>query len=64
MMCIRRILLVGVCWIAAYGGAAERFEAAALVDSFDFANVKDRDGRLLFDTEQRKEISPCWSMSC
>ena len=51
MMCIRRILLVGVCLIAAYGGAEERFEAAALIDSFDFANVKDRDGRLLFDTE-------------
>jgi hypothetical protein len=31
--------------------ASERFEAAALVDSFDFANVKDSEGRLLFDTE-------------
>jgi len=30
--------------------AAERFEAAALVDSFDFAQVK-KDGTLLFDTE-------------
>jgi hypothetical protein len=36
---------------AAVSLAAERFEAAALVDSFDFANVKDREGRLLFDTE-------------
>lgn len=33
---------------------AERFESAALVDSFDFAGVKDRDGRLLFDTETAK----------
>ncbi len=31
--------------------AEERFEAAALVDSFDFAHIKDREGRLLFDTE-------------
>lgn len=30
---------------------AERFESAALVDSFDFAAVKGREGHLLFDTE-------------
>lgn len=36
---------------AAVSRAAERFEAAALVDSFDFAYVKGREGRLLFDTE-------------
>ena len=34
---------------AAY--AAERFEAAALVDSFDFACIEDRKGGHLFDTE-------------
>jgi len=31
--------------------AAERFEAVALVDSLDFAAVKDKAGRFLFDTE-------------
>ena len=33
--------------------AAERFESIALVDSFDFAHVKN-DGRLLFDIESKK----------
>lgn len=32
-------------------GAAERFEAAALVDSLDFAAVRDKDGRFSCDTE-------------
>jgi hypothetical protein len=31
--------------------AAERFEAAALVDSYDFAAVRGKDGAFLFDTE-------------
>lgn len=31
--------------------AAERFEAAALVDALDFAAVKDKAGQFLFDTE-------------
>ena len=33
--------------------AAERFESAAFVDSFDFAHVK-KDGKLLFDIESEK----------
>jgi len=39
------------CSCAFASGAAERFEAAALVDSFDFAKVADKAGNLLFDTE-------------
>jgi hypothetical protein len=31
--------------------AGERFEAAALVDSYDFAAVRDKTGAFLFDTE-------------
>lgn len=31
--------------------AAPRFESAALVDSYDFAAVRDKSGRLMFDTE-------------
>ena len=44
-------LFVGAALAAFAATGAERFEAAALVDSFDFAGVKDRAGRLLFDTE-------------
>lgn len=42
------------CAAAACAGslcAAERFEAAALVDSYDFAFTRDKSGRILFDTE-------------
>ena len=51
---MRQSFLILVGWAAlasplASGG--ERFESAALVDRFDFAGVKDREGRLLFDTE-------------
>lgn len=31
--------------------AAERFESAALVDSYDFAFTRDKSGKILFDTE-------------
>lgn len=37
--------------IAFAASAAERFEAAAWVDSYDFAAVRDTRGKLLFDTE-------------
>lgn len=47
IMCILSLVSTGAL-------AAERFEAAALVDSFDFAHVKDGDGKLLFDTETDK----------
>ena len=43
------LALIGVCVLGA--GAAERFEAVALVDSLDFAASKDKAGRFLFDTE-------------
>lgn len=43
------LALAGAC--APRAGGAERFEAAALVDSLDFAAEKDKAGRFLFDTE-------------
>ena len=44
-------LVVVASFCCSLAGAAERFEVAALVDSFDFAAVQDRQGRLFFDTE-------------
>lgn len=43
------MVVIVLCGASARG--VERFEAAALVDSFDFAQVKERDGRVLYDTE-------------
>lgn len=51
MRSMQHALLALACSAGSVSLAEERFESAALVDSFDFANVKDRDGRLLFDTE-------------
>lgn len=49
---MRRCMLWGCLAVAAAAcSGADRFEAAALVDSFDFANVKAEQGRLRFDTE-------------
>ena len=43
--------MAGIVLCGAAVRGAERFEAAALVDSFDFAKVKERDGLFLYDTE-------------
>ena len=43
--------VLGALSIALAASAAERFEAAAWVDSYDFAAVRDGRGKLLFDTE-------------
>lgn len=47
----RRDWIAAAVLCAAAVNGAVRFEAAALVDSFDFAHVKERDGRYAYDTE-------------
>ncbi len=48
---VRLLGLWGFAFFGTYAMAAERFESAALVDSFDFARTATKEGRFLFDTE-------------
>lgn len=44
------LFAINLLWVA-YGFSQSTFEVAALVDSYDFAAVRDTQGQLLFDTE-------------